>query len=240
MIRTVLFWLVCSGMVLVLGPPFILMSYFDRRKIVMNKIVLLWSWILLKIAGVKLHIENEEMLKKYSQYVLVCNHQSYMDIFCLIYTLKKCPHFLAKKELFRIPLFGQALRAIDVIEIDRENAEAALSSIKRTLAKGLSNPICIFPEGTRSPNGRLQPFRKKGLSLLMETGLPVIPAAFYGTRNVMPKGKYTVKPSKVCFVVGEPIFPPKGLSPEEKLEVIQKLWHLVYDLREKAEKSCSK
>ncbi len=238
-LRTVLFWLVCSGIVALVGPFFIAVSYLDKKRRFSHKIIVFWAWCLLKIAGVRLEVQNGEILRRYPQYVIVCNHQSYFDIFCLIVILGRCPHFLAKKELFRIPIFGQALRAADVIEIDRENPDSALASIKAMLEKGLSNPVCIFPEGTRSTTGELQPFRKKGLNLLMDTGLPFVPVAFHGTREVMPKKKYTVTPGRVCFVVGEPVEVEAGMDDERKDEVRHLLWHRVKELREKARTACS-
>lgn len=162
-----------------------------------------------------------------------------MTFFVLIVVLKKIPHFLAKKELFRIPIFGQALRVADVIEIDRENPDKALESIKKALDKGLPYPICIYPEGTRSPDGNLQPFRKRGLFLLMDVGLPFVPVAFHGTRDVMPKGSLKVRPGTVCMVVGGPVSIPKGLPEEEKDKYRHLLWQKVYECREEARRMCT-
>ena len=238
MIRTAIFWFVCALIVLTLGPVFILLSYIEPKRRLAAKLALFWCWCLVKIAGVEVKVKGRERLFERPQYVLVSNHQSYFDIFVLIYLLKKIPHFLAKKELFRIPIFGQALRVADVIEIDRENPERAVASIKKALSKGLAYPICIYPEGTRSPDGRLQPFRKKGLNLLMEVGLPFLPIAFYGTRDVMPKGSYRVRPGKVCVVVGEFLEVDGPLTEQEKDRVRETLWQMVYRCREEAQKLC--
>lgn len=240
MLRTALFWLACALIVLVLGPLFIFFAYVEPRRRIANALALFWCWTLVKIAGVRLRVENREALFRYPQYVIVSNHQSYMDIFLLILILRKIPHFLAKKELFRIPVFGQALRAADVIEIDRENPIRALKSIRAALSKGLSNPICIYPEGTRSVDGRLQPFRKRGLNLLMDVGLPFVPVAFYGTRNVMPKGSLRVKPARVCVVVGDPVEVDQNLSDEEKARIRELLWQRVYRCLQRAEALCRK
>lgn len=238
MIRTFFFWLVCSFIVAAFGPVFLIIAQFDKRKKIPTYLALFWCWCMLRIAGVKIKVEGREILEKFPQYVIVSNHQSYFDIFALIWILKKIPHFLAKKELFRIPIFGWCLRAADVIEIDRENPEAALSSIKKALAKGVDRPIAIFPEGTRSVDGQLQPFRKKGLFLLMDTGLPFIPIAFYGTRNAMPKGSYRVRPANICLAVGEPIHVKSGMPEEEKEDLRSLLWRKVYELRNRAENIC--
>ncbi len=237
--RTIVFWLVCATLVLILGPFFLLFSFIERKKRIPNIMAVFWSWCLLKIAGVKLKVEGKEILKRYPQYIIVANHQSYMDIFTLIWLLKKIPHFLAKKELFRIPIFGQCLKAADVIEIDRDDPDKALASINAALSKGLDRPIAIFPEGTRSIDGNLQPFKKKGLNLLMETGLPFIPLAVYGTREVMPKKSYRVKPHPVCVSVGDPLFIEKSLPPEEKDKIRDILWKKIFELKEEAKRLCN-
>ena len=236
--RTFAFWFVCISLVLFLGPVFLLLSFIEEKKRIPNMLAVFWSWILLKIAGVKMYIKGEENLKKYKQYIIVSNHQSYIDIFALICILKRVPHFLAKKELFRIPIFGQCLKAVDVIEIDRDNPDKALSSIKSALSKGLDRPIAIFPEGTRSIDGNLQPFRKKGLNLLMKTHLPFIAMAFYGTREVMPKKSYKVRKHPVCVCIDEPFFVGKNLTESEKDKIRDKLWNKVYKMRDCAISMC--
>ncbi len=223
---------------LFLGPLFIILSHVERERKLAMALAKFWVWTLIRISGVEIKVVNGEVLKRYPQYIVVSNHQSYMDIFVLIHVLGKIPHFLAKKELFRIPVFGQALRAAKVIEIDRENPDRAVESIRKALHEGLPFPICIFPEGTRSVDGRLQPFRKKGLNLLMETGLPFVPVAFYGTRDVMPKGSLKVKPAPVCLYVGEPLLVKPGLDASEKDRVRQELWNRVYHCRQEAERTC--
>ncbi len=212
MVRTVLFWLVCSLIVLTLGPIFIIVGCFDKSKKITDKIACFWVKTLILVSGIKIEIEDKEKLKLFDQFIIVSNHISYFDVFVLIYILNKVPHFLAKKELFRIPIFGWCLRVADVIEIDRENPAVALESIGRALSKGLNKPIVIYPEGTRSITGKLQNFRKKGLKLLFKTGLPIVPIVFIGTREVMPKGSYRVKPNLVRVFVLDPIYPDVELE----------------------------
>lgn len=220
MIRTIIFWLVCSLIVLTLGPVFILVGSFDRSKRITDKIACFWVRSLILVSGIKIEVENRDRLQMFDQFIIVSNHMSYFDVFVLIYILNKVPHFLAKKELFRIPIFGWCLKVADVIEIDRDNPVIALDSIKRALGKGLNKPIVIYPEGTRSVTGKLQNFRKKGLKLLFKTGLPVIPVVFIGTREVMPKGSYRVRPNLVKVFVLDPIYPDVELRKFNEDELI--------------------
>jgi len=179
-----------------------------------------------------MEVKGREKLKTHKHFVVVSNHQSYFDIFTLICILKTAPHFLAKKELFRIPVFGQMLSLAQVLKIDRQNPEAAVATIKANLAKGMGRPIAIFPEGTRSPDGRFQPFRKKGLNILIETELPMFPMAIKGTRDAMPKRRYSVRPAQIRVKMGDPFFPKSGLSDEEKDRVREDLWKSIHTFLE--------
>lgn len=230
MIRTVVFWLVCVVLVIVLGPLFLFFAYIDRSSRLSDSLAVLWSFILLQVAGVRVRCINGEYLKRFDRYIIVANHLSYIDIFTLITLLKKVPHFLAKKELFRIPVFGTCLRAAGVIEIDRDNPDIALMAIEKALSKGLNKPIAIFPEGTRSPDGKLQPFKKRGLILLFKTGLPVIPVVFIGTREIMSKGSYKVRPGIVTVTVLEPLNTCVFLKAKQPDELISTLWENINEV----------
>ncbi len=230
MLKSLLWWALAGGLVPLMGIPLAILSIPDPQRRLISRGAYLWSWILMKTAGCTLKVEGAEKFKRYKQFVVVCNHQSYFDIFTLVCVLRRAPHFLAKKELFQIPIFGQLLSLAQVIKIDRQDPDAAIESIKRGLTKGISRPIAIFPEGTRSPDGHFQPFRKKGLNILIETGLPLFPMAIKGTRRVMPKGSYTVKSATIQVKVGEPVFTKPGLSEEEKALIRERIWRSIDEL----------
>ncbi|MGB9667857.1 MAG: lysophospholipid acyltransferase family protein [Thermosulfidibacteraceae bacterium] len=223
MVRTGIFWFVCALIVLILGPVFVLLGYIDKSKRTTDILALFWVNTLLFIASTEIDVRDGRRLKLYDQYIIVSNHLSYFDIFVLIKLLGKVPHFLAKKELFRIPIFGWCLRAASVIEIDRENPNIALKSIKSALRKGLHKPIVIYPEGTRSNTGKLQPFKKKGLKLLFKVGLPVIPIVVVGTREIMPKGSYIVRKGRVKVFVLEPIDVSERLRSVAEEDLIEEI-----------------
>jgi len=232
LIRTLIWWMVAGGMVVVVGIPTALLSIPDPKRRPIGWGAYLWSWVLMKAAGCTMEVEGREKLKAHKHFVVVSNHQSYFDIFTLICILKTAPHFLAKKELFRIPVFGQLLSLAQVLKIDRQNPEAAVATINANLAKGMGRPIAIFPEGTRSPDGCFQPFRKKGLNILIETELPMFPIGIKGTRDAMSKGRYSVRPAKIQVKIGDPLFPKSGLSDEEKDSVREDLWKSIHTLLE--------
>jgi 1-acyl-sn-glycerol-3-phosphate acyltransferase len=143
-------------------------------------------------------------------YVVVANHQSFLDIFVLC----NIPHemkWVAKKELFKIPMFGWGLRLAGDICLDRGDSASALKVMeqaRRYLKNGMS--VMIFPEGTRSEDGTLLPFKPGAFKLAVETGVPVLPIAVSGSANGMPKGGPWVRPTKVSVKILEPI-PTAGL-----------------------------
>ncbi len=227
-LRTVAWWITCGVIVIGLGVPLAILSIPDPQRRPISWGAYVWSCALMKVAGCTLEVEGRENIEGLGQFVLVGNHQSYFDIFTLCCIVKGAPHFLAKKELFRIPVFGQLLSLARVLKIDRQNPDLAVKTIKESLEKGIiRRPIAIFPEGTRSPTGEFQPFRKKGLNILMETGIPLVPMAIKGTRDAMPKGTFSVNPARIRVKIGEPFVPGTGLPDEEKDKVREKLWHWI-------------
>jgi 1-acyl-sn-glycerol-3-phosphate acyltransferase len=214
-------------MVALLSVPLAFSVLVDRRRRCLNWAAYLWAWLLVRLAGCSLKVEGREHIETLNRFVIVANHQSYFDIFVLICLLKKVPHFLAKKELFGIPIFGQLLALAQVLKIDRQDPDAAVETIKKSLNEGMDRPIAIFPEGTRTPDGHFQAFRKKGLNLLMETGLPFVPACIKGTRDVMPKRSYLVRPAEIKVKLGEPFVPGVGLQESGKDAVRDRLWRWI-------------
>ena len=173
MIRTVLFWFTAIFSFLILFPiPLVLRS----RKKQVHAIQKFWSRILLKTAGVKVRIEGLERVEPYGSYMIMANHQSYFDIFILL-SLPLFIHWMAKKELFAIPLFGWMLKtAFGGISIDRESRAKGSASIKKA-ARMVRNgaTVLIFPEGTRGTDGKLLPFNEGGFFLAILSRAVILP-----------------------------------------------------------------
>jgi 1-acyl-sn-glycerol-3-phosphate acyltransferase len=171
---------------------------------------------LLLVSGVRVHVEGLEKIDVRHAYVFAANHQSQFDIFALLGYLPLQFRWLAKKELFRIPLFGTAMKHADYIPIDRTNRKQAFKSIDLAAAKvreGTS--IVIFPEGTRSVDGKLKSFKKGGFFLAIKSGRPVVPVSISGTHEILPKDSFRLRPGAVWVYIGDPI-PTEGLRLADK------------------------
>lgn len=172
-----------------------------------------WSKGILRVAGVDVEIEGTENIDPDRAQIVASNHASWFDVFALAAYFPGVYHFVAKQELARIPIFGRSWIACEHIAIDRSNHSAAVASLDRAAEKIRSEDatIVMFPEGTRSPTGELQRFKKGTFVLALEAGVPVVPVAILGSHEVMPKGSWTVRPGRIRVRIGAPI-PVEGLD----------------------------
>ena len=144
--------------------------------------------------------------------MFVANHASMIDIWAVFIAVPASFRFIAKKQLSFIPLFGWAMRAGRFIFIDRQNALAARRSMDeaaRRIRAGQS--VVIFPEGTRTRDGRLGAFKKGGFRLAIDSGADIVPIAIKGSRELMPRGAALIRAGTVRVELGEPI-PAAGLT----------------------------
>jgi 1-acyl-sn-glycerol-3-phosphate acyltransferase len=156
--------------------------------------------------GVKVTVEGLERVPKRGSYVFMSNHQGSYDIFALHGHLPFDFKWLAKKELFSIPFFGWTLAAAGYVSIDREgnrDTVRAMNEAAQKIHDGMS--VLIFPEGSRSPDGAIQPFKKGGFSLAMKSKVPIVPVSIAGSREIMPKGQKVANPGRIRIRVDAPI-----------------------------------
>jgi 1-acyl-sn-glycerol-3-phosphate acyltransferase len=174
----------------------------------------------LRTAGARVRVSGRENLNLQQPYIFVANHQSNLDPPMMIAYLDRNPSFLAKKELFRIPVFRQGIELIDVTPIDRRDREAAVAST-RLAAEKLQRGISYvgFPEGTRSVDGRLKEFRKGLFHMALAARVPVVPVVINDTRLVMRKGKNYCLPGDVSLQILPPVG-TDGYSSENIEELI--------------------
>ncbi|HET9741557.1 MAG TPA: lysophospholipid acyltransferase family protein [Terriglobales bacterium] len=183
-------------------------------------------WIVrnaVRIAGIEIEIEGLEQIDPEGTYIYMCNHVSNLDPPVLIPKLPQRTSVLVKKELFKVPILGQAMRAGDLVPVDRSNREAAVASMKeaeRAMSAGLS--MTIFPEGTRSPDGRLLPFKKGPFYLAMDSGIPVVPVTICGSERLMPKGHTVIQPGTVRLIFHSPILPSSFRDNDELIEAVRR------------------
>lgn len=171
-----------------------------------------WSRELLRTAGVELHVRGLENVPEGEALVVMSNHRSYYDIptvFCAVPGNRL--RMVAKKELFRVPIFGRAMLASGFVKIDRDKRERAIESLRaseRLLSQGTR--VWIAPEGTRSRTGELGPFKAGGFHMAVEAGVKILPLALEGTENVMGAESLTItKGAKVKVQILPPIDAPK-------------------------------
>ena len=189
-----------------------------------------WARSICVASGVAVQVEGKETLQTGHPYIFAANHQSQFDIFALQGFLGVDFRWLAKKELFKVPIWGAAMRRAGYIPIDRSHGRKAIKSLDQAakkIAKGTS--VIIFPEGTRSKDGKLQKFKSGAMLLAIKSGVPLVPVAITGTYNVLPKGRLLVRAGQVRIKVGQPIDSKKYKS-KDKNELALLLQEAVADL----------
>ena len=181
-------------------------SFFDPTGENIHRLARFWGRLHLKICGINVVVRGLENLDN-PPYVIMCNHQSALDIYALLGSLPVFFKWIAKRQLFKIPFFGWAITKAGYISIDRENPREALKSIEeasRKIRAGMN--ILIFPEGTRSPDGVLLPFKKGGFTLALRAMVPIVPIGVYGTSMLQPKGSFIPKSKGTIYInIGSPI-----------------------------------
>ncbi len=168
----------------------------------------LWSWGLLAASGVRVRRSFRQRLAPEGGYIFLANHQSMFDIPLMIATVPVQLRFAAKRSLFRIPVFGWAIRAGGFIPVDRgdrQKARNALGAAQERLGRGTS--VLLFPEGSRSLDGLIHPFQRGGLLLALKTGLPIVPVGIRGTLGRQRRGSFKIRGGGVEAHYGTPIDP---------------------------------
>ena len=182
-------------------------TWFDRHGKLSYRFSTIWFQTILTICCVNLKVQGTEHLKVKGPYIFVANHRSNYDIPALSVALRPFQvRWAAKKELLKIPVFGWILRAGKHVIIDRGNTRHAihgLSMAKEQIRAGIS--ILFFPEGTRSINGRMLPFKRGGFRLAVETGTPVVPVTINGSSRILGKSQWRIRRGEIGIVVSPPI-----------------------------------
>jgi 1-acyl-sn-glycerol-3-phosphate acyltransferase len=175
-----------------------------------------WSKDVLRAAGTPVHVTGLEHIPRDQPVVYASNHTSMFDIWALAATLPNSTRFVAKQELARIPVVGLAMRRAGHVMIDRFNRARAFEAYDKaaaTIRGGIS--AIVFPEGTRSRTGELQPFKNAPFGLAIAAQVPVIPVYVHGTYRILKKGGLRLRPMPIRVEIGEPI-PTAGLSPGDR------------------------
>jgi 1-acyl-sn-glycerol-3-phosphate acyltransferase len=180
-----------------------------------------WGKKIVEHTELELEVRGREHMAPGKTYLVMSNHQSLYDVPVLFHVIGKNIRMVTKKELFRVPIFGPAMREAGFISIDRENRQSAMKSLaeaKRKMASGTH--VWIAPEGTRSRTGELSPFKKGGFALAMDAGLTILPVTVNGTRDILvAKGIRSIPGAHVTITFHAPIDATqfKGKGGREKL-----------------------
>ncbi len=207
----------------VLGLAAVLASLFDRTGNAGFYLGKLWSRNNLYMSGVRVATRGLRHIRKNQPYIVMANHQSHYDVVALMGYLPLQFRWVMKIELRRIPFFGYCCERIGTISIDRgdsEKARQSLQSAGEKIRAGAS--IMFFPEGTRSPDGRLLPFKKGGFVIALAAGVPILPVTVRGGRAILPKGTLKMIPGRMEVIVHEPIS-VSGYTNETKEDLMRKV-----------------
>jgi len=193
-----------------------------------------WAHDILKAAGTPVIAEGLDRIPRDQPIMYVSNHSSMFDIWALFATLPGSVRFVAKRELFRIPLLGPAMRAAGHIPIDRtarKSAFAAYDEATRLIQLGIS-PV-VFAEGTRSPTGELLPFKNAPFGLAIAAQVPIVPLYVHNTFEILPKGARRLRPRPIRLLVGTPI-QTAGLTLEDRTRLRDEVRAAIVALRSNA------
>jgi len=206
--RTILLYVTALFGTTILGLTVIiaaLLGVKDKPGGLFDKVPRLWSSLVLWAAGVKVRVHGLENLKSGEPHIFASNHVSWFDVPALAKILPRYK-FVAKAELFKVPIFGSGMRSVGMIEIQRDNRKAAFGAYELAAEKIRSgNSVVVFPEGTRGRAYPLRPFKKGPFVLAIAAGVPIVPIIVHGTIEIMQKGSLWVDPGTIDVHLLEPV-----------------------------------
>ena len=198
---------------LVMGLICILVGFFFSQDAA-DILAVAWSRICCAVGPVKVKIHGKRHFSRFKSYVVVANHQSMADIPALHGFIGLKIKWVMKQELRNIPVFGAACEQLGCIFVDRSNHDAAVRSIESAKEKlSKKSSVLFFAEGTRSRDGRLQPFKAGAFGMAMDLAVPILPITVRGTRDILPPGTMDLVPGTAEIIIHPPIH-PAAFSPD--------------------------
>ncbi|PYP88992.1 MAG: hypothetical protein DMF61_04645 [Blastocatellia bacterium AA13] len=219
-LRAILLLALWFGGIAFIAPFVIALFLLTKKENVIYGPVRLFIRAGLFLVGIKVEVSGLDRLDPARTYLFTPNHQSFIEVPLLIAYLGRNPAYLAKKELFKYPIFGYGIGLIGIVPVDRGNSKTAVASAQlaaANLRKG--KDYIVYPEGTRSRDGRLLPFKKGAFVMAIKAGAPIVPVTVSGCTAVMPKGEVKVYPATVRITIHDPI-ETKGCSREAAPELL--------------------
>lgn len=181
-----------------------------------DRVIQWWSRMWILASGTNITVEGQENIDTDQSYVVVANHLSTLDIMVCFLAVPLPIRYLAKKELFRIPLLAQAMRAVGIIEVDRAARTSIHASVNRQARDLIAHnrSLIIYPEGTRPRDGVMKRFKKGAFTMAISGQLPVLPLSIHGTYEAAGPGKPWFRGGQVTAIIDPPI-PTEGMTPSE-------------------------
>ena len=226
MIRTIAVVLFLALALLLVMPLFILWTLLTGTADLMYEVAMKTVRASLRIAKIRVRVEGLENIPP-SVCIFAANHISNVDPIAFVPAIPRRVSVLLKSELFRIPILSTAMRLAKFVPVDRADKEAAVASVNVALGvlkEGLS--LAVYPEGTRSPDGRLKPFKKGTFALAIEAGVPIVPVSISGAQHLMRKGEWTMRPGEIVVRFGPPV-DASQYTMERRMELLARVEELV-------------
>lgn len=211
--RTIITWAAGVFATIVGAGSVMVLALIDPTSPRIEKVIHWWSRVWLKASGSRLTVEGSDHIDPDQSYVVVANHLSTLDIMVCFLAVPVPIRYLAKKELFRIPVLAQGMRSVGIIEVDREARSSIHNSVNRQ-AKELiehNRSLIIYAEGTRPRDGVMKPFKKGAFTMAIATQLPILPLSVHGTYEAAVPGKPWFRGGPVTAIIDEPI-PTAGMT----------------------------
>lgn len=222
MLRTIFAVLLLSVFAVVIGLPLLLLAWITGTIGPFYPAAEVGLRLALATAGVRVRAQGVENIPA-EACLFMANHTSAVDPVAMFIATPRRFAFLAKQELFRIPLLGLAMRRAQFLPVDRSSAEAAAGSVDRAVEQlrgGVS--MMIYPEGTRSLDGRLLPFKRGGFLLAIRAGRPVVPVAIQGAERILPKHQLWIQPGEILLKYLPPV-PVAGYTDEDRGVLLERV-----------------
>ena len=218
--HTARFWILITFLSIFLGLIAIAAGFIDKSGNSAHQVSRLWCRLLCKLNGVKVEIKGQENILTNRPQIFVSNHQGYFDIFALSGYLPVQIRWVAKSSLFKIPFLGGAMKASGYIPVERDDRKKAYEAFNKTLEKiREGSSLIIFPEGTRSEDGTIGPFKKGSNLIASRSKSPMVPITIIGSRDIIKKNSASITPGPIRVVIFPSIEPSDDKKENE--EVLQ-------------------
>ncbi len=207
---------------MILAPPMLVIVLFVGTSVPGQVVQFLWTRSVALALGIRTEVHGLENIRPGESYIITSNHQSYVEIPALVQALPVSFRWVVKRELLRIPFFGWGLAGTGAIAIDRSNPGASLSKLEAGRSKlGRGWSILVYPEGTRTHDGSIGPFKRGAFIMAVQAGVPILPVTVNGAYKILPRKSIAFRPGRVRVTVSPPIS-TKGLTESDVPDLIKR------------------